>query len=65
MDRGTRYKTKTSRKIYKVVGKWEGTIILAPEDENDDQVLLYEPSEMEDEIKNGYFTKLENKGLRG
>ncbi len=43
------------KQSYRIVGKWCGDYVLAPQDENELQVLIYTRTEIEDEIQAGRF----------
>lgn len=52
------YKVKGKDLFYQLVGYFGNDLVLAPMNEDDDQVLVYSPSEMSDFISTGYFGKL-------
>jgi len=40
---------------YIIVGKWHGNFVLAPQNQNEEEVLMYTKAEIEDEIQTGWF----------
>lgn len=51
-------RTKKSIQFYKVVGFWGSDVVLAPDAKEDDQVLVYSKSELEELINDGVFLKV-------
>lgn len=51
-------RTKKTLQFYKVVGFWGSDIVLAPDALEDDQVLVYSKSELEELINDGIFLKV-------
>ena len=58
MKKGTVLIAKTSEKVYQIVGCWGKDIVLAPIHDDDDQVVIYTKTELEDFIESGNFRKL-------
>src|SRR5665647_2364531 len=48
--------TRKDGKAYTVAGRWDRDVVLAPVDGNDDQVLIYGKSELDDLIKTCHFS---------
>ena len=53
MKKNDRFKTNYDNKTYRIAGRWEGSIILSPEDDNDDRCLIYTPGEIEELLEKG------------
>lgn len=64
MQKGDIFKTKASEKFYQIVGRWGNSLVLAPFDEDDEQVLIYSASELEELIALGHFGKLHPTGIK-
>jgi len=47
--------TVLGKETYVVVGKWSGGYVLAPQDEENTEVLIYTAEEIEDELAAGRF----------
>ncbi len=61
MKKNDFFKTSYDNKTYKIAGRWEGDIILSPEDDNDDRCLIYTPGEMEELLEKGELVRDEGK----
>lgn len=53
-----------SGQIYQIVGRWNRDFVLAPVEENDEQVLVYTASELEALIGERKFGKLYKTGFK-
>lgn len=51
-------RTKKSIQFYKVVGFWGSDVVLAPDANGDDQVLVYTKRELEELINDGVFLRV-------
>lgn len=58
MKKGDIFKFRNQESFYKIVGYFGRDLVLAPMNENENQVLVYTQSEMKDFISTGYFSKL-------
>ena len=57
MKKGDIFKIRDQEGTYKIVGYYGSDLVLAPMAEDEDQVLVYCQSEVEDFISTGYFSK--------
>jgi hypothetical protein len=64
MKKGDFLITKTSEKIYQIVGRWDKDLVLAPVSSDDEQVLIYTASELETLISTGKLSKLYKTGIK-
>ena len=60
IEKGDSFRTMYSGKIYQVVGKWESNIVLAPVNKEDEQCLIYTPSEIEELLEQREFVREES-----
>lgn len=51
--KGTLLTLKCSNQNYRLVGKWGGAWVLAPEDPRDTEILMYLECEIEEELEAG------------
>ncbi len=58
MQKGTYIIAKGEKHTYRVAGLWGNDIVLAPVNDDDDQVLIYNATELETLISERYFNKL-------
>lgn len=47
-DKGQRFKTSHDNETYEFVGKWSGSMVLAPENDGNAEVLIYTEGEIEE-----------------
>ena len=64
MKRGEFFLTRNNR-MYQAVGRWGLSIVLAAVSEDTDQVLIYEPSELEELVTKGEFRILHDAQIVG
>jgi hypothetical protein len=64
MKKGDFLIAKGSAKVYQIVGRWDRSVVLAPAGEDDEQVLIYTASELEELIAERQFSKLYKTGFK-
>jgi len=57
MKKKERFKMAHSNTVYEIAGRWEGSIVLSPVDNQDDRCLIYTPGEMEQLLQTGELEK--------
>jgi len=65
MKKGTLLRTRSSKNIYQIIGRWDKDIVLMPTSETDDQVLIYGPGELDRLIEDGHFRILPEMPAKG
>lgn len=63
MQKGDYFIAKRSEKIYQLVGRWDKSLVLASAGD-DESVLIYTASELEELIATGEFGKLHKTGFK-
>ena len=63
MQKGDYFISKRSEKIYQLVGRWDKSLVLASAGD-DEEVLIYTASELEELIATGEFGKLHKTGIK-
>lgn len=64
MQKGDYFIAKRSEKIYQLVGRWDKSLVLASTGDDDESVLIYTASELEELIATGEFGKLHKTGIK-
>lgn len=52
-NKGQQFETSYNHEVYTYVGNWSDCLVLAPENEESEEVLIYTPSEVSELIKEG------------
>jgi hypothetical protein len=50
--------------VYQIVGRWDRSVVLAPVSDDDERVLIYTASEVEELIAEGQFGRLHKTGFK-
>jgi len=64
MRKGDCFITRDSTAIYRLVGRWNGEVVLASISDDDEEVLICSALEMEKLIATGHFRKLYPTGIK-
>lgn len=64
MKKGTLLVTGNGKKTYQIVGRWDRALVLADVSGNDDQVLIYEPDELQGLVDEKIFVILNEKNQK-
>lgn len=57
MKKGHIYKINGQERFFQMVGFFGGDFVLAPMNQEEEQVLIYSREEMSDFIRSGYFSR--------
>jgi len=57
MNKGDRFNATYSSQTYEIVGKWCGSLVLAPTKTGDEECLIYSAGEMEELLATGKFAR--------
>ncbi len=57
MKKGHIYKINGQERFFQIVGFFGGDFVLAPMNQEEEQVLIYSREEMSDFIRSGYFSR--------
>lgn len=52
-ERGQRFETSHDKETYEFVGKWSGSMVLAPENDENSDVLIYTEGEINELLDEG------------
>ena len=52
-EKGQRFETSHDKEIYEFVGKWSGSMVLAPENDENAEVLIYTEGEINELLDDG------------
>lgn len=52
-DKGQRFETSYDNETYEFVGKWSGSMVLAPENDENAEVLIYTEGEIKELLDDG------------
>ncbi len=52
-DKGQRFKTSHDNETYEFVGKWSGSMVLATENDENEEVLIYTEGEINELLDDG------------
>ena len=52
-EKGQRFETSYNHETYAYAGKWSGSMVLAPENDGNTEVLIYTENEVTELIKTG------------
>lgn len=55
LTKGTKIRATFNRKIYEVAGFWRDEYVFAPIDKDEEQCLIYTPSEVNELLSQGEF----------
>ena len=58
MKKGQIYKINGQERFFQIIGFFGGDFVLAPMNQEEEQVLIYSREEMNDFISSGYFSRL-------
>lgn len=58
------YLVNKSGRVYQIAGRWHRDLVLAPVEDDDEQVLIYTAAELDEVIGDGEFSKLYKTGFK-
>jgi hypothetical protein len=58
-EKGQRFETSHDNKTYEFVGKWSGSMVLAPENDENAEVLIYTEGEINELLDDGKLKLLD------
>ena len=61
--KGQRFETSYSNETYAFVGKWSGSMVLAPENDENAEVLIYTENEVNDLLDEGELKLITNQEM--
>jgi hypothetical protein len=64
MQKGDYLLSRDGKKVYQIVGRFDGDVVLESMSEESEEVLIYGPAELEGLISIGHFRKLYKTGIK-
>jgi hypothetical protein len=56
-QKGERFRTSYSNRVYEIVGRWGSDYVLIPTDDMDNECMVYEGAEVRELLETGKFIR--------